>query len=139
MGLLDSLLTGGTANAVSSVANLGNTILDRVIPDPAQANAAKQEWAKIAYSGDAAQMAVNLADANSGSFFRAGWRPALGWVCVLACAWNWVFMSLTKFFFLLFGLNINVQPASLTEMLPILIGMLGLGGYRTVERLNGKA
>jgi hypothetical protein len=34
------------------------------------------------------------------------------------------------------GYPIEMSPADLTEMLPILIGMLGLGTLRTVEKIQ---
>ena len=63
----------------------------------------------------------------------------MGWVCVLACAWNWIGLPIAKLGMELWGHPIDLAPANITEMLPILTGMLGLGGLRTIEKLNDKA
>jgi hypothetical protein len=83
------------------------------------------------------QLEINKVEAAHPSVFVSGWRPAVGWVCVAACAWNWVGMPVAKLGIALAGMSIQLEAASLTEMLPVLLGLLGLGGLRTIERLNG--
>ncbi len=68
-----------------------------------------------------------------------GWRPAIGWVCGAACAWNWIALPVVKVALAVAGYTLALSPADITEMLPILMGMLGLGGFRTVEKINGVA
>ncbi len=82
---------------------------------------------------------VNTEEARSTSLFVAGWRPAVGWCCALACGWNWLGLPIAKLVAELLGHPITLGPADLSEMWPVLLGMLGLGGLRTLERLNGKA
>ncbi len=85
-----------------------------------------------------AQLNVNKAEAESGSLFVGGWRPAVGWVCVAAMALNFVISPV-------FGpmieayTTVNMAPLDLSEMMPILLGMLGLGAMRTVEKRQGVA
>jgi len=85
-----------------------------------------------------AQLNVNKAEAESGSLFVGGWRPAVGWVCVAAMALNFVVSPV-------FGpmieayTTVNMAPLDLSEMMPILLGMLGLGAMRTVEKRQGVA
>lgn len=86
-----------------------------------------------------AQLDVNKAEASSPGLFKGGWRPAVGWLCVSACAWNWVALPVAGFAFAAFGHPVAFEPADLSQMLPILIGMLGLGGLRTVEKMGGKS
>ncbi len=84
----------GTDDIVAAVANIGGKVIDRIWPDPAQAAAAKLELLKMQQSGELAQLAaetdlakgqlaVNAAEAANPSIFVSGWRPAVGWVCVL--------------------------------------------------------
>lgn len=123
---------------VTALLDIGGKVIDRLWPDPAQAAAAKLELLKLQQSGELAQIAVNKEEAQHPSVFVSGWRPAVGWTCVAACAWNWVGLPMVKTALLVFsGKTLALSPADLTEMLPILLGLLGLGGLRTIERLNG--
>jgi hypothetical protein len=84
------------------------------------------------------QLAVNQAEAANPSIFVSGWRPFIGWVCGGGCAWNWVGLPIAKFGILAAGLPaLQIAQADLTEMMPLLLGLLGLGGLRTYERVKG--
>lgn len=126
------------------------TLIDKVFPDPAKADAAKLEVMKMAQAGELAQlnadlelakgqMDVNKAEAANSSVFVSGWRPAVGWCCVAGCGWNWVGLPAALFIMSAIGHPVAVKPADLTEMLPILVGMLGLGAMRTREKEKGVA
>ena len=78
-----------------------------------------------------AQIKLNTEDAK-GNWFQSGWRPATGWVCVAGFAVNFLISPL------LAGFGIDIPQADTSTMLPVLMGMLGLGGLRTVERLKDK-
>lgn len=128
---------------VSVLLEIGGKVIEKIWPDPAQAAAAKFELFKLQQSGDLAQMAgqmqINQEEAKSSSVFVSGWRPFIGWVCGVACAWNWIGLGIAKVVAELLGSHITLAPASIEEMMPILMGMLGLGAYRTVEKLKGVA
>lgn len=85
------------------------------------------------------QLDINKAEAASSSVFTSGWRPFIGWVCGAGCAWNWIGLPVTTFACAYFGHPASVSPADLSEMLPLLLGMLGLGGLRTFEKVKGVA
>lgn len=126
---------------VSVLLDIGGKVIDRIWPDPAQAAAAKFELFKLQQSGDLAQMAgqmqINVEEAKSASLLVAGWRPFIGWVCGVACAWNWLGLSVAKMIAELCGHPITLSPADVSEMMPILMGMLGLGTLRTFEKVKG--
>jgi len=128
---------------VSALLDIGGKVIDRLWPDPIQAANAKLELIKLQQSGElaamAGQMEINKAEAASGSVFVAGWRPFVGWVCGAACAWNWIGLPVVLFAATYFGHPVPVKPADLGEMLPVLMGMLGIGGLRTIEKINGVA
>lgn len=128
---------------VSVLLDIGSKVIDRVWPDPAQATAAKFELFKLQQSGDLAQMAgqmqINVEEAKSSSLLVSGWRPFIGWVCGVACAWNWLGLGIAKLVAELFGHPIALSPADISEMMPILMGMLGLGTLRTFEKVKGVA
>jgi hypothetical protein len=82
-----------------------------------------------------AQIATNQAEAKSGSLFVGGWRPAVGWVCVSAFAYHYVIQPILMFVLLATGVVLPELPQlNLGEMMPVLLGMLGLGGMRTIEK-----
>ena len=128
---------------VSLLLEVGNKVIDRVWPDPAQAAQAKLELVKMQQSGDlaviAGQMEINKAEAQNPSVFVSGWRPFIGWVCGSACAWNWIGLPIAKAAAVYFDHPMPINPADLSEMMPVLIGLLGLGGLRTVEKIQGVA
>lgn len=74
-----------------------------------------------------AQIEVNKAEA-AGNWFQAGWRPATGWVCVLGFCVNFLISPLAA------GFGVDIPQADTSTMLPVLMGMLGLGGLRTYEK-----
>jgi hypothetical protein len=122
---------------------LGSKLIERIWPDPAQAAAAKLELIKLEKSGELAQITgqleINKVEAASSSAFTSSWRPFIGWVCGVGCAWNWIGLPVTTFVLTALGYRINVLPADLSEMLPLLLGMLGIGGLRTIEKVKGVA
>lgn len=135
---------------ITILLGIGSKVIDKIWPDPAQRDAAKLELLKMQQAGDLAQLAadtnlmieqlkVNQAEAQNPSVFVSGWRPGVGWICVGACGWNWIGLPIVKLGLAIAGHQINLAPADLTEMLPILMGMLGLGGLRTIEKLQGRA
>ena len=120
----------------SAIAQTVEAVINKIWPDKTEKE--KQEII-LATEIIQGQLATNTAEASSPDRFVAGWRPFIGWVCGLACAWNWIGVSMAKIILAAMDMPVQVAPASLTEMLPILIGMLGLGAYRTTEKLQGKA
>lgn len=121
---------------VGAVADLANTVISKVWPDKSEEEKQQLAAAVMVVQG---QLDINKTEASSSSVFVSGWRPAIGWVCGAACTWNWIGLPIAKFAMLAAGHPVNMQPADLGEMLPILMGMLGLGGLRTVEKVNGVA
>ena len=77
-----------------------------------------------------AQIEVNKAEAK-GNWFQSSWRPATAWVCVLGFMVNFLISPIAHAF------GIEVPQADTSVMLPVLMGMLGLGGLRTMERVKG--
>ena len=85
------------------------------------------------------QLDINKAEASNPSVFVSGWRPFIGWVCGSACAWNWIGLPIAKAGLLLAGVTLTISPADISEMMPVLMGMLGLGGLRSYEKVKGVA
>ena len=119
-----------------------------LIPDVnarAAAQAAfEKEMMELAYTANTAQADIDKTEAASSSVFVAGWRPAIGWVCGAALAWQFVLEPLLSY---LIGVASGIWHFTVpalpkldsTQLYPILMGMLGLGGLRTYEKVQGVA
>jgi Holin of 3TMs, for gene-transfer release len=122
---------------LGAVAGLATTVIEKIWPNKTEQEKAELAAALALVQG---QLEVNRAEAASSSVFVAGWRPFVGWVCGAACAWNWIGLPVTKMGLALAGWPaLDLSPADLTEMLPVLMGMLGLGALRTAEKFKGVA
>jgi hypothetical protein len=129
MGLLDTLIGPVTS------------IIDKIVPDKDQAAKLAHEIAtmseKMANEQVLAQLEVNKAEAASGSFFKGGWRPSIGWICGLALFWSFILQPFLVFFLLVFGVDLPPLPeVGTADLMPILLGMLGLGGLRSYEKVQ---
>ena len=124
---------------ITAALDLGGKLIERVWQNPEDRAAAQLKLLELQRSGELAQIAVNTEEARNPSLWVSGWRPGMGWVCVAACAWNWLLLPVARLVGDLAGVPITLAPADLGEMLPVLMGMLGLGTLRTIERVNGKA
>jgi len=111
-------------------------LLDKFIPDADTKNKLAHEIATLAerqaHEIALAQIAVNKEDAK-GKWFQANWRPACAWVCVAGFGVNFLISPLLAPF------GIIVPQADTATMMPVLMGMLGLGGMRSFEKKNGIA
>ena len=121
---------------LAEVSELANSVIGRIWPDKTEAEKQQLAAAVMVIQG---QLDINKEEAKSPSLFVSGWRPALGWICGLACAWNWVGLPIAKLGLALYGVTIELSPADVSEMMPILLGMLGLGGLRSYEKIKGVA
>ena len=123
------------------------TLIDKIFPDANAANDAKLKILEMQQKGELAaleadiamasgQMAVNEKEASSASTFVAGWRPFIGWTCGAAFAFNFVGLPLLLALAAIAGNPVELESLDMGEMMPVLLGMLGLGGFRTYEKLN---
>ena len=121
---------------LGAVSDLVNTAINKIWPDKTEADKQQLVAAVMVVQG---QLDINKVEAANPSVFVSGWRPFIGWVCGLACAWNWMGLPVAKMIIAIYGHQVDLAPANLTEMMPVLLGMLGLGGLRTLEKINGVA
>ena len=120
---------------LSNLIGPATKLLDKFIPDADTKQKIAHELATMsenhAQEIALAQIKLNTEDAK-GNWFQSGWRPATGWVCVAGFGVNFLISPLLS------GFNIDIPQADTSTMLPVLMGLLGLGGLRTVERLKDK-
>jgi len=110
-------------------------ILDRFVPNKEEARKAQAELEKMLMDNQH-QIQLNQIELNKqeakGNWFQSGWRPATGWICVIGMAVNFLISPLSA------GFGITIPQAGTDVMMPVLMGLLGLGGLRTYERKMGK-
>jgi len=118
---------------LGAISDLAGTVINKIWPDKSEAEKQQLVAAVTLVQG---QLAINSEEAKNPSVFVSGWRPFIGWVCGSACAWNWIGLPIAKTGLLLAGITLSISPADLSEMLPVLMGMLGLGALRTYEKVR---
>lgn len=118
------------AQLIGPVSNL----LDKFVVDKDQKAALAHEISTMAVRHGQelaiAQLAVNKEEAK-GNWFQSSWRPATAWVCVVGMAVNYMVSPL------LAPLGVAVPQVDTSVMMPVLMGLLGLGTLRTFEKTKG--
>lgn len=123
----------GIASAIESV----TSIVDKFIPDPdAKAKLLADIIPAIAES-DKAQNKVNEQEAKSESFFKSGWRPAIGWVCALGVAYHFLGHPLIEWVSEVNEWKGDAPDLEWQELSMLVFGLLGMGTLRTVEKYTG--
>lgn len=132
---------------ITAVLDVAGKVIDRVFPDPVQAANAKLEMMKLQQAGDfkqievdatnaLAQVEVNKEEAKNTSLFVSGWRPAAGWLCVMGLGYMTLFRPIGSWIATLLHATAVPPVVDTTVLLELLLGMLGLGTLRTVEKLK---
>jgi hypothetical protein len=135
------------AAALPGIISAGTKLIERLFPDPAAQDAAKLELFKMQQSGELAalasetelakgQLEINKEEAKAGPF-RGGWRPFIGWTCGAGLAYNFVLRPLFTFVLEYNGIPGELPALDLSELMPLILGMLGLGGMRSWEKTKG--
>ena len=127
---------------INSLIGPATKLLDKVIEDKDQKAKLAHELAtmadKLAHEQQLAQMAINKEEASSGSLFKGGWRPCIGWICGIAFGYHFVLQPVIVFVVVLIGMDIPELPSfDMGTLLTVLGGLLGIGGLRTYEKQKG--
>jgi hypothetical protein len=86
---------------------------------------------------DLAQLDINKTEAAHRSLFVAGWRPFIGWSCGVALAYTYIVQPALTFGLAQSGYLVDLPAVDISQMMPVLMGMLGLGGLRSWEKVKG--
>lgn len=127
----------GIAEGLSIIGN----IADDLITTKEEKAKAELEFRKLEAKLAVGQLEVNKMEAQHKSLFVSGWRPFIGWVCGVAFAYNFVGYPILQYFSVIFDwAEVKDLPhLDISDMMPVLLGMLGLGGLRTYEKQKGVA
>lgn len=135
---------------VLPIVNAVTSIVDKLIPDPQKKAEIQLETLKLAQAGEfkeieaelaktVGQLEINKIEAASPNVFVAGWRPAIGWICAFALAYQLILRPIGGWI-MESWLGWKIPPTlELETLMTLLFGMLGLGTFRTIEKVKGKA
>jgi hypothetical protein len=125
---------------ISAALELGTSVINKIWPDPVKQAEEQRKLQELAQKGSleelnaevkllVSQVDLNKVEAAHKSIFVAGWRPFVGWVCGFGLLYNVILAP-----FLDIWLTV---PEVKTDLLyPVLLGMLGLGGMRSFEKVK---
>lgn len=114
-----------------------STIIDKMFPDADTSNKIKSELITQIMTSEQQQIEVNKIEAGHQSIFVSGWRPALGWICVFAFAYTYIIQPMVNIYLVRHGQQ-PLPAFESDELYTILMGMLGLGGLRSIEKIKIK-
>ena len=83
------------------------------------------------------QLDINKAEASHRSVFVSGWRPFLGWVSGLSIGYVYLFQPILDMILQMFQVQVDWVQLDLGQLMPLVLGMLGLGGLRSFEKAKG--
>jgi hypothetical protein len=111
-----------------------------------QMNALETMAASLEAKAADGQIELNKIDAESGSLFKGGWRPALGWCCVLGLIYTFLVRPLLPWSVQVGALIVGktvvlpaMPPLDTKELMALVLALLGFGGFRMYERVKGKS
>jgi hypothetical protein len=116
------------------------SLLDKFIEDKDEKAKLAHEIAtmsqKMAHESAMAQIEVNKEEAKHRSVFVSGWRPSVGWTCALALLYHYLLQPTAIFIAALMGKTVELPVFDMNSLLTVLMGLLGLGGLRTYEKIK---
>ena len=111
-------------------------LVGKFVEDKDQKNRLAHDLETLVHKEMLAQMMVNAKEAEHPSVFVAGWRPAVGWICALAMGFNFIVVPLANFTLILLEVDTPIPALDLSVMSTVLMGMLGIGGMRSFEKVK---
>ncbi|MDI9349104.1 MAG: holin family protein [Candidatus Symbiobacter sp.] len=133
---------------IDSVLGIGKDLIERLIPDPVAQMSAKLKLAELQAKGELEsisahlqlnieQIKLNAAEEANNNSFRAGWRPFMGWVCAVGFLYEFLLCPIINGGLIYFVKAAPMPSIDTSALMTLLTGMLGIGGLRTIEKLQG--
>jgi hypothetical protein len=133
---------------ISAVFDLGKTAIEKIWPDANKRSEEIRKLEELRAKGRleelaarvsllTGQMQINQEEAKHKSIFVAGWRPAVGWVCVSILAFNYIGVYLLEYAASIFEVVKPPERMDMTELWPVLLGMLGIAATRSYDKKQG--
>ena len=129
MGVLSKILGGSVAEPIEAVGN----VVTKIFGDKGEKLDHAEIMARIAQQPSMVQAEINKVEAAHRSIFVAGWRPFIGWVCGVGLMYAFLIGPVLDRF-------VGPGPAfPMDQIMKLVLAMLGLGAYRTIEKLQGRS
>ena len=128
MGFLSKLIGGGITETAKGLAGVVNQFMET----PDEKHAAEIVNRKLQARPDELQAEINRIEAGHRSLFVAGWRPAVGWICVFALGWGWIIAPVVQFIWP----GRELPAIEIGQAISLIMAMLGMGALRSYEKKN---
>ena len=122
---------------IGQVIEVADKVLGKFIPDKNLKMKLQKEMTMAFHDANLAQIELNKQEAAHKNIFVAGWRPFVGWICGIALAYHFILSPIIETVLIASGITINLPSFEFSQLSSILMGMLGLGGLRTYEKMKG--
>jgi hypothetical protein len=138
MNILNSISSGAVGGLLGGIGTLAKDIREAITGDlPAEKQAEiTQRLMELENTAMQAQTQINLEEAKNEQLFVSGWRPFIGWTCGFALAYVAVLEPLMTWLARYYGSMAVFPTIDTTITMQVLIGMLGLGAYRSYDKKN---
>ena len=113
---------------LTAVSDLASTVINKIWPDKSEAEKQQLIAAVTLVQG---QIETNKEEAKNPNIFVSGWRPYIGWICGTGLGYQFLIYPI------LIAFIPKIVQLDMGTLLTLLLGMLGLGGLRTVEKIKG--
>jgi|TARA_B100001248_G_scaffold212003_1_gene166313 hypothetical protein len=120
-----------------SIVGVAGKVLNKFVADKDLKVKLQHELKTAFHAANLAQIDLNKQEAAHQSMFVAGWRPFVGWTCGVALAYHFLIAPLLGFMLVLYGIDTPMPEFEFSQLSTILMGMLGLGGLRSYEKMKG--
>jgi hypothetical protein len=131
---LNPLIVGALPEVAGSVM----AGLDRLFTSDAEREAARLAVLEALQQPHLLQAQANIEEARHASIFVAGWRPAIGWTCAAGLAYSFLLQPFAGVIASSFGVDVSQWPdIDSGELMSLTLALLGLGGLRTWEKVQG--
>lgn len=136
MSFFGTMFGGGVAEPIKAV----GAIVDDLFTSDEERLGKEEALLRLAQRPGLVQAEINKIEAQHRSVFVAGWRPFIGWVCGSALAYSFILRDLLAWTIVAGGYELAMPPElAMDHLITILMALLGLGGYRTFEKLAGRS
>ncbi len=118
----------------NSVVGIAGSVLNKFVADKNLKMKLEHELKTQLQTANLSQIEVNKIEAASKSWFVAGWRPSVGWVCSLAMMYHFILAPMIQFAIGIAGIQVDLPEFEFSQLSTILMAMLGMAGLRTYEK-----
>ena len=139
MGFLSKLLGGGIAEPINAIGN----VVDALFTSEDEKLTHKEVMERIQQRPGLVQSEINKVEAQHRSWFVAGWRPAIGWVCAVSLFMYFVPQyALASYIWAKASIaadHLIPYPVTSDGLMELVFALLGMGTIRMAEKLAGRA